>query len=94
MESSVGAHLANAQARGECRVWYWRAGDLEVDFVVETARKSLTAIEVKSGTASPIHKGMEAFERAYHPTRKLLLGEGGILIEDFLSRPVRHWIEE
>jgi len=93
VESSVGAHLANAQARGECRVWYWREGDREVDFVVETARKTLTAIEVKSGLASRVHRGMEAFDRAHHPARKLLLGEGGIRIEDFLSHPVRHWIE-
>ena len=93
VESSVGAHLANAQARGEYRVWYWREGDREVDFVVETARKTLTAIEVKSGLASRVHRGMEAFDRAHHPARKLLLGEGGIRIEDFLSHPVRHWIE-
>lgn len=94
VESSVGAHLANAQAGGECRVWYWREGDREVDFVVETARKTLMAIEVKSGLASRVHHGVEAFDRAHHPTRKLLLGEGGIRIEDFLSHPVRHWIEE
>jgi hypothetical protein len=94
VESSVGAHLANAQARGECRVYYWRAGDREVDFVVETARKTLTAIEVKSATASRIHTGMEAFDREYHPTRKLLVGEGGIPVEDFLAKPVGHWITE
>lgn len=94
VESSVGAHLANAQARGECRVYYWRAGDREVDSVVETARKTLTAIEVKSGPATRVHSGMEAFDRQYRPARKLLVGEGGIPIEDFLARPVGHWINE
>lgn len=94
VESSVGAHLANAQASGECRVTYWRAGDREVDFVVETARKTLTAIEVKSGPATRVHTGMEAFDRQYHPARKLLLGEGGIPIEDFLAKPVGHWVSE
>jgi len=37
---------------------------------------------------------MEAFDRLYRPARKLLLGEGGIPIEEFLLRPVSHWIEE
>ena len=94
VESSVGAHLANAQADGSCRVWYWRDGNREVDFVVETARKRLTAIEVKSGLAARAHRGMEAFDRLYRPARKLHLGEGGIAIDDFLSQPVSHWIAE
>ena len=94
VESSVGAHLANAQAGGACKVWYWRAGNHEVDFVLETARKALTAIEVKSGAVQQRHSGMEAFDRLYRPSRKLLLGEGGITIEDFMSTPVSHWIDE
>lgn len=93
VESSVGAHLVNAQAGGACRVGYWREGNREVDFVVETARKTLTAIEVKSGLAPGAHRGMEAFDRVHHPARRLLIGEGGIRIEDFLSQPVSHWIE-
>lgn len=92
VESSVGAHLANAQARGECRVYYWRVGDREVDFVIEAPRKMLTAIEVKSGPAPLVHSGMEAFDRQHHPARSLLLGQGGILIEEFLSKPVGHWV--
>ena len=94
VESSVGAHLANAQASGACKVWYWRESNREVDFVVEAARKTLTAIEVKSGPAAHRHSGMEAFDRVYHPARKLLLGEGGISIGSFLSQPVSRWIEE
>ena len=94
VESAVGAHLANAQARGECRIYYWRAGDREVDFVVKTARKTLTAIEVKSGQIPRNRAGMEAFDREYHPARKLLVGEGGIPIEDFLARPADHWSAE
>jgi len=94
VESAVGAHLANAQARGECRIYYWRAGDREVDFVVETARKTLTAIAVKSGQIPRNRAGMEVFDREYHPTRKLLVGEGGIPIEDFLARSADHWSAE
>jgi len=93
VESAVGAHLSNAQARGECRVTYWRAGDREVDFVVESARRSVTAIEVKSGSVTPGHAGMDAFDREHHPDRRLLVGKGGIAIEDFLRRPANHWVE-
>ena len=91
VESCVGAHLVNAQARGECRVFYWRAGDREVDFVVESANKKLTAIEVKSGTIPHHHKGMEAFAKQFQPDLKLMIGEGGIPVQDFLSNPINHW---
>jgi len=92
VESSVGAHLVNAQARGECRVFYWRAGDCEVDFVVESAAKKLAAIEVKSGPTPRFHKGLEAFDRQFQPDFKLMVGEGGIPIDRFLSNPVNDWM--
>jgi len=92
VESAVGAYLANAQLRGECHLTYWRDGNREVDFVVETLRGGLTAIEVKSGTASGSPAGMEAFDKEYSPDRKLLVGGGGIAVEDFLARPVSDWL--
>lgn len=92
VESSVGAHLVNAQARGECRVYYWRAGDHEVDFVVESASKKLAAIEVKSGPTPHLHRGMEAFEMQFHPDLKLMVGEGSIPVDDFLSNPISNWM--
>lgn len=91
VESCVGAHLVNAQANAGFRVFYWRAGDLEVDFVVETAAKNLIAIEVKSGPVSHIHRGMEAFDRQYHPHQKLLVGGDGVPLEEFLLMPVDQW---
>ncbi len=91
VESAVGAHLINAQITGECRVFYWRAGDREVDFVVETAQ-SLVAIEVKSGRVRKPLSGMAEFDKRFQPTRKLLVGGDGIPIEKFLSQPVPHWI--
>ena len=94
VESAVGAHLANAQTRGECRLTYWRAGDREVDFVAETARGVVTAIEVKSGVISRGHAGMQAFDKEHSPARKLLIGVGGLAIEDFLTHPVSHWVAD
>lgn len=35
---------------------------------------------------------MVAFSEAFKPKRKLLVGSDGITVEEFLSRPVDHWI--
>jgi predicted AAA+ superfamily ATPase len=92
VESAVGAHLANAAAAGVCELYYWRERNREVDFVVR-ARRTLTAIEVKSGRASASLPGIAAFASAYKPKRKLLIGGDGIPVEEFLTQPVRHWVQ-
>lgn len=94
VESAVGAHLANAQIRGECGLYYWRAADREVDFVLEAARGVVTAIEVKSGASGGSSAGMAAFDKEHSPDRKLLVGGGGIAVEDFLEKPVSHWLAQ
>ncbi len=91
VESAVGAHLANAAAAGACELFYWRDRNREVDFVVRAGRR-LTAIEVKSGRATGTLPGMEAFAAAFKPQRKLLVGGDSIPLDEFLSRPVEHWI--
>ncbi len=87
VESAVGAHLANAATAGECDLFYWRDGNQEVDFVVRVGR-ALTAIEVKSGRIRDIQPGLAAFAQAFKPARKLLVGDDGIRVEDFLLAPV------
>jgi predicted AAA+ superfamily ATPase len=91
VESAVGAHLANAAMRGECSLYYWRERNHEVDFVVR-AKQQLTSIEVKSGRAPQVHAETAAFTLAFKPQRNLLVGGDGIALEDFLSRPVTHWL--
>ena len=91
VESAVGAHLANAAAAGICDLYYWRDRDREVDFVVRRGR-SLTAIEVKSGASREVPTGLDAFAAAYHPKRTLLVGGDGIPLEEFLGKPVEHWV--
>ena len=93
VESAVGAHLANAAAAGACEVFYWRDRNREVDFVVRAGR-NLVAIEVKSGRGRDTLPGMAAFADAFRPTRKLLVGGDGIAVEDFLTKPVVHWVKE
>ncbi len=90
-ESAVGAHLVNAAASGDCQLFYWRGRNHEVDFVLQRCRK-LVAIEVKSGRISHTFSGMDVFDKLYKPTRKLIIGTGGISLEKFLSTPAQHWL--
>lgn len=90
-ESAVGAHLANAAACGLCELFYWRDGNLEVDFVLRSGRV-VVGIEVKSGRAPVALPGLAAFSEAFKPKRTLLVGADGIPVEEFLSRPVTHWL--
>jgi uncharacterized protein len=92
VESAIGAHLANAAAMGLCEVFYWRDRNKEVDFVV-VAGRAVTAIEVKSGRVHDAQPGIAAFTTAFSPTRTLLVGGGGIAVEEFLDRPVEHWVK-
>lgn len=92
VESAVGAHLANAAATGACELFYWRDRNREVDFVVRAGR-AVTAIEVKSGRLRETLSGMDSFAAAFKPARKLLVGDDGIALEEFLSRPVEHWVK-
>ena len=90
-ESAVGAHLAGAALRGICEVFYWRERNREVDFVVK-AGNVLVAIEVKSGRTPTALPGLAAFADAFAPTRTLLVGGGGIPVQEFLEKPVETWL--
>lgn len=92
VESAVGAHLANAAAGGECELFYWRERSQEVDFVVRVGR-AVIAIEVKSGRAPDAFPGLGAFAETFKPKRTLLVGGDGISLEEFLARPVQHWLQ-
>ena len=91
VESAVGAYLVNAAAAGECEVYYWRERNQEVDYVVQAGSRVI-AIEVKSGRSPQTLPGMAAFAAAFKPKRTLLVGGDGIALDDFLARPVGHWI--
>ena len=90
VESAVGAHLHNT-GYPDCTLHYWRESPHEVDFVVECGHK-LTAIEVKSGATSSHAAGLDIFEQNFGQCRKLLVGEGGIPLLEFLSYPAEHWL--
>jgi uncharacterized protein len=92
VESAVGAHLANAALAGGCEVFYWRDRNREVDYVAR-AGEFVTAIEVKSGRTRGELPGISAFAAAFEPHRTLLVGSGGIPLEEFLGQPAGHWTE-
>lgn len=90
VESAVGAHLCNT-AFDDCQVQYWRESPDEVDFVLGNSRK-LVAIEVKSGTGFAKPKGLAVFADKFSAARPFVVGEGGISLVEFLSRPAADWL--
>lgn len=83
VESAVGAHLLNHARQQGFRLYYWREGNQEVDFVVQHRGKTL-AIEVKSGALRST-SGMETFRKKYNPDKMLLVGRDGLPWELFLQ---------
>ncbi|MBU4386575.1 MAG: ATP-binding protein [Actinobacteria bacterium] len=91
VESAVGAHLLDIAANRNVRLYYWREGDREVDFVLQAGKKTV-AIEVKSGADRGRLPGMAAFTKRYSPSHKLLVGSGGIPVGEFLRNDLPQWI--
>ena len=83
VESAIGSHLINNSYSERFNLYYWRENNNEVDFVLEKDRK-LISIEVKSGKRSE-NKGMSQFSQKFNPKRTLLIGAGGISVEEFLN---------
>jgi len=91
VESSVGAHLANAAASGLCELHYWRERNREVDFVIRAGRV-VVAIEVKSARPPEAFAGLDEFATNFKPKRTLIVGGDGIPLEEFLAKPVDTWL--
>jgi predicted AAA+ superfamily ATPase len=83
VESAVGAHLLNHARQEGYRLFYWREGNYEIDFLLQYRGKTL-AIEVKSGVLRGA-PGMEIFRKKFNPDKMLLVGTGGLPWEEFLE---------
>ena len=81
IENAVGAHLLNHLAGLPWSIYYWRQRHLEVDFVLETPRKTW-AIEVKSAKPARLN-GLKKFCELYPEPQPLIIGPGGMEFEEF-----------
>ena len=86
-ESAIGAHLVNQAFVHRFEIFYWRERNDEVDFVLRK-NGSIVAIEVKSN-AEKCTAGLEKFRKMFKPACALIVGDGGINAEDFLSMDIR-----
>jgi predicted AAA+ superfamily ATPase len=93
VESAIGAHLLNSTLGTPVEVTYWRERNAEVDFVLQRGQ-TVVGIEVKSTGSRTATSGMAAFRREFAPLRTLLVGGDGLPLEEFLSTPAAHWLEE
>ena len=87
VENAVGGHLLNHLQGLAYEVTYWRHRNDEVDYVVRTAG-GLWALEVKSGRPGAL-LGVAAFTKAHREVQPLLIGTGGMPLEEFFSRDPR-----
>lgn len=85
VESAVGAYLLNQATAIGADLHYWRDGNYEVDFVLQKG-KDLLAYEVKSGRKKGSLTGMEKFLSKYPKAKPMLIGDGGIPLEEFFSK--------
>lgn len=92
-ESAVGAHLVNGSRNGQYEVSYWRDRNREVDFVLRMGKK-LLAIEVKSGRPPASFPGLANFVKEFQGAKTLIVGQGGVPLEDFLSASPSDWMME
>lgn len=93
-ESAVGAHLLNTlPPDGTLRLRYWRDGIHEVDFVLASGRRQL-AIEVKSGRRTGSLAGLTKFVQRFKDAKQLVVGTGGVPLNEFLSETAGFWLEE
>lgn len=83
VESAIGAYLVSQAQIVGYKVFYWRDKNDEVDYVL-TCRNRKVAIEVKSGRRTT-NTGIKKFAEKYHPHRTVVVGSGGLSIEEFLT---------
>jgi hypothetical protein len=87
VENAVGAHLLNHLQALPFEVTYWRHRRDEVDYVVR-GPSGTWAIEVKSGRPRAL-PGIRAFRRSNPDARALVLGSGGLPLEEFFAMDPR-----
>jgi uncharacterized protein len=89
VENAVGACLLNHLQGPLWSVTYWRDAQEEVDFVVSHGAQTW-GVEVKSGRADKT-SGLSAFRHRYPKAKIWLVGDSGVPLMEFFSRPAQEW---
>lgn len=82
VETASGVHLNRSAHVGKLKLFYWREGNDEVDFVLQWGQQVI-GLEVKSGRRQSA-PGMTVFQGKVHPTKVVLVGQSGIPWSTFL----------
>jgi len=90
VEACVGAHLVNDGKIHNYEVYYWREDKSEIDFVLRKGDK-LLGIEVKTNFEKPT-KQFQLFLEKNPKARVILVGPGGIKLEEFLTAPLEKYL--
>ena len=86
-ESGVGAYIVSQGFTHRFEVYYWRERNDEVDFVLKK-KGTIVALEVKSNTEKN-NAGLQKFKAMFNPKEVLVIGEGGLPVEEFLAMDLR-----
>ena len=86
-ESGVGAYIVSQGFAHRFEVYYWRERNNEVDFVLKK-KGTTVALEVKSN-AEKSNTGLQKFKTMFQPKEVLVIGEGGLPVEEFLAMDLR-----
>lgn len=93
LESAIGAYLLNSTWGSDIKIYYWREGQYEVDFILQRGDK-LIGLEVKSNLRKTSLPGLSIFHDMFKLQRVLLIGGQGLSPEAFLTIPVEALFEE
>lgn len=83
VETAVGVYLINNADLVGYKLYYWREAANEVDYILERQGETI-AIEVKSGHRTT-NKGLPLFRERFNPRHAIIVGSGGIPVEEFLQ---------
>jgi predicted AAA+ superfamily ATPase len=87
VETAVGASLFNSVIGKNIDLFYWAGRNRELDFVLSRGSE-LIAIEVKTTAHKKKLPGIVEFSKQFPFSKKLLVGNQGIPLEEFLLMPV------
>jgi predicted AAA+ superfamily ATPase len=88
VESAVGAHLlAETSKKRSVKLYYWRDGNDEMDFVLKSGEK-VVGIEVKSKVTERSPRNIMIFKEKFSEAKTLLVGGDGLDWKKFITMSV------